>query len=364
MDPKTEAEKLKRDREKLAHEKEIFALEKQKAALELEKQKQALIRGESKGLENEISPDDSFGYFAELTAYGAFLEAAHLLSGEVREKLKPGDRVLLTENKQQLQSFAGYKLLLLQLEDWLERMRRFLGEEEEERPKGVSPTPPEPTEEEVGRGLGVAPFSTAAAGVSGAISLAADVLKFFNYQATIHSRETNVQRFALLTKIVEQLSRAGNGDLQFYLEEHLRLSTEKKGGLLDLVYQSYQEAARLEQRCLEPDFPNREPATELLSGFRTFLLNLGTVPEGQAESPLARALMQEGLTERGITKVLYLEVASSGGEAIVRKGLLSFFLSGIKYLGGGVLAYTLADAEGSILAANTFLARASDRQKY
>ncbi len=362
MDPNKEAEKLKQERERLEYEKEIFALEKEKAALEKEKQKQELLTGKSEGIANAITTDESFGYFAELTAYQSFLDAARQMAEEVRGQLEPGDRLLLTQDKQLLQPFTGYKLLQIQLEDWLQRMQ--LGRaDSEEQSRGVAPAPSQPKGDETARG-GIAPFSLAATGVYGAMSVAADILKFFNYSTDIHSRDTKIQVFSLFAKIVERLSRSGIPDLQIHLEEHLRIPYTEQKGLLNTLEKTYQQAARLEEQSLDPNNPLREAAAQLLSSFREYLVNLLAVPEGQAQSPITQALRQERMEKLGIGKILYVEVASSGGEAMVRKGLLSFFHSGVKYLGGGILSYTLTDAGGSILCGDSLVARGVERQKF
>lgn len=363
MDPNKEAENLKQERERLDYEKEIFALEKQKAALEQEKQRQELVTGQSEGIANAITTDESFGYFAELTAYQSFLDAARQMAEEVREQLEPGDRLLLTQDKQLLQPFTGYKLLQIQLQDWLNRMQ--LGREEgAEQARGVAPAPPQPKGEETSRSGGIAPFSLAATGVYGGLSVAADILKFFNYSTDIHSRDTKIKGFSLFAKIVERLTRSGIPDLQIHLEEHLRIPYTEAEGLLNTLEKTYQQAARLEERSLDPNDPLQEAAAQLLQSYRAYLVNLLAAPEGQPQSPITQALQQERMEKLGIRKILYIEVASSGGEALVRKGLLSFFRSGVTYLGGGVVSYTLADAGGSILCGDTLVARAVERQKF
>ena len=94
-----------------------------------------------------------------------------------------------------------------------------------------------------------------------------------------------------------------------------------------------------------------ETDTALLAyeGFRTAWT---TPPEGEEETTLDRALLQEGIDTHDITHLLWLDIFSSGAETTVR-GRIAF--DRIGFLGGAAVGYVLADKGGEILAADTIV---------
>jgi hypothetical protein len=82
----------------------------------------------------------------------------------------------------------------------------------------------------------------------------------------------------------------------------------------------------------------------------TFVKNI-TAENPAGGSKLAQAVYREKVRDLGITHLLYLNVASSGGETVTRKWVWG---SGdTSYFGGAVISYILSRVQGDVLVSDT-----------
>ena len=91
----------------------------------------------------------------------------------------------------------------------------------------------------------------------------------------------------------------------------------------------------------------------IIAEFDAFSKNLTTIPEGKDYSPLFRAAIRQQLDGAGrkISHLLYLNVISTGGEAITSRGV--FRWGRRSFLGGCVVSYILATCDGAVIDADT-----------
>jgi hypothetical protein len=120
---------------------------------------------------------------------------------------------------------------------------------------------------------------------------------------------------------------------------------DKKIG--DLKKQIEGKKAELAAITATPEEQQAARNEALLAAFDAFHLAIVTVPTGKAYSPLLAAAMQEYFTEIKITHLLYLSVASAGGEAILEKR--HFRASRVSYTGGGAVTCIMADTTGQVV---------------
>lgn len=189
-----------------------------------------------------------------------------------------------------------------------------------------------------------------------------DVLRFFNADHNIISRTTDVKLLAVQAKMLGLLSR--NANFKIYLENFLLDDGPGGNAILGMLTQALDKKRRLQEELSSPDLPEerKKELEAVIQRFDGFYRGLLTIPEGKTHSGLAQAIIQEQVQAKNITHVLFLSIGSNGGEAVVKRGLLSFINSRIQYLGGGVLNYVLANKEGAVIAADSLVERS--RQVY
>ena len=83
----------------------------------------------------------------------------------------------------------------------------------------------------------------------------------------------------------------------------------------------------------------------------TFIKTITSEDNTGRGSTLAKAVFREKVRELGITHLLYLNVVSSGGEAVTQK--LLWGSGNISCFGGAVVSYVLSRVEGDVLASDT-----------
>jgi hypothetical protein len=96
-----------------------------------------------------------------------------------------------------------------------------------------------------------------------------------------------------------------------------------------------------------------------LLSFEGFRSSWTTLPQGQTQTKLERALVQEQIDKLGITHLLWLGNLSSGGEAAVRTSLVKG--ERIGFMDGAAVSFVLVDIGnessergGEVLEANTY----------
>jgi hypothetical protein len=83
----------------------------------------------------------------------------------------------------------------------------------------------------------------------------------------------------------------------------------------------------------------------------TFIKTITSEDNTGSGSTLAKAVFREKVRELGITHLLYLNVVSSGGEAVTQK--LLWGSGNTSCFGGAVVSYVLSRIEGDVLASDT-----------
>jgi hypothetical protein len=83
----------------------------------------------------------------------------------------------------------------------------------------------------------------------------------------------------------------------------------------------------------------------------TFIKTITSEDNTGSGSTLAKAVFREKVRELGITHLLYLNVVSSGGEAVTQK--LLWGSGNTSCFGGAVISYVLSRVEGDVLASDT-----------
>jgi hypothetical protein len=83
----------------------------------------------------------------------------------------------------------------------------------------------------------------------------------------------------------------------------------------------------------------------------TFIKTITSEDNTGCGSTLAKAVFREKVRELGITHLLYLNVVSSGGEAVTQK--LLWGAGNTSCFGGAVVSYILSRVEGDVLASDT-----------
>ena len=91
-----------------------------------------------------------------------------------------------------------------------------------------------------------------------------------------------------------------------------------------------------------------------MAAFNTFASSVSTTQDGEKRPLIVSALMQDHIRQTGITHLLYLNITSSGGEAITERRIFSS--GNTAYIGGSIVSYILAQSDGKIISADTHVA--------
>ncbi len=135
--------------------------------------------------------------------------------------------------------------------------------------------------------------------------------------------------------------------------------TEAKAAIAKM--RAYESAATLDeaQQALAAQESNRDKwqrivaeADVLLTAFTKFTEAVTKPGDGQQRPMLAQAILREHIRRQNITHLLWLQIASDGGEVITEKQ--TFFHGGeAAFMGGLAVDYILADADAHIIAADS-----------
>ncbi len=379
--------------------------EAEKATAEAEKARQAaqLPTGAAKPLEGTITADDKFGYIADLTAYDAMMKMADAIAIKINNSsLTPDAAILIVDSL----DFFGADVQLLQLAKQLESWQQELQNQNAEIQKLL----PQKIESPPGVGAEALSIAASLAMVSGILSATADIVGYFKIDYDVKGRTINLSTIALQSRVAGKIKNHSVHLLHFHRVEsspvvdafHQCLQqrrdlivqmAELKSHVIDplpaqiaTLKATIQSAETALTQLISPkddakiaelkstltqqrtELNNAETAKAqadaastraetLIKGFDEFNQLITALPEGKSHSLLTAAAIQNHLNTQKITHLLYLTIASSGGDIIIGKGL---FQSGrVRFLGGAVVSYVLAQSDGKIVAADT-LAELSD----
>mmetsp|Transcript_11959 Transcript_11959/g.21755 ORF Transcript_11959/g.21755 Transcript_11959/m.21755 type:complete len:300 (-) Transcript_11959:248-1147(-) len=98
--------------------------------------------------------------------------------------------------------------------------------------------------------------------------------------------------------------------------------------------------------------PLKQTAIACVKRCNDFVQKMTSVEEGQALSPLAEVVLHDMRAGVGTTHLLYVSCVASGGNQIVRNGLLCCCCP-VTFKGGTSVMYILASVDGRIIASNS-----------
>ena len=360
------------------------ALENRQLALEIkEKELSILSTGISKGIENAVETGEKFGYFAEYAAYESAYKGIAEIVNKLESCLSSGDTLRLVHEKPDYTMLGTYNAINLKLTHWKSLLKERIGIFQE---NSDSSNP----KLEI-RGIGataISALATKGLGILGALSISTDILKFFNSAYSIQSRDVQLKKIALETRLIHELKENEKlSELTVYhsafMHDFPTLDSPHTSPLLDKVKITSDLWNELQTLYLEkkeayetisPEIMGEEASTSLkeklteiqalLLDCETFLADILSIDVNAPKALLPELLRIEQVHGQTDSKYLYIEVASSGGEAIIQKGILSLSGSGIKYIGGSILSYLLYDSSGNILTCNSCMQEATNRYRF
>lgn len=369
------------EREKEAATK-IKEAEAKKATAEAEKAEteaaqaklQALTpSGEAKPVAGEVKTDDKAGYIATFAAYNAMIQKADEIAKKINSLSLVKARIMILDSL----DFCNSDVQLLQISsqidlvevEFKEQVKRIDSAKERledmlarpAAPKDFAPTAP----------TIVSVASAALPFVKGAISSIADIIGFFKVDYDVKGQAITLSNTALHSLVAGRLDsqncsaylpnfhRIQSSDIIKKFEncrfdkDLLKSKTDDLKKLLKdaKVEEKKKSGTTEEQQIISAAEKAGENTETLLNEFTEFYKALLTVPKDGTYSPLAIAAIRQYLDSIGITHLLYLAVASSGGEMVTGKGLFQWGRVG--FLGGCVVTYILAKSSGEIVSANT-----------
>jgi hypothetical protein len=202
-------------------------------------------------------------------------------------------------------------------------------------------------------------IATGLAMVSGILSAAADIAGFFRTDYDVKGREIQLTTIALQARVAGKIKTH-----TVHLPHFFRLASspviDNFNQCIRLRRHLVHTMAMVKSRLIDQSgaSPTKERAEaaiaqseNVIKTFDEFNKLITSVAAGKDFSPLAAAAIRKHLDTLQITHLLYLAIASSGGDTITSRGL---FQSGkVRFLGGGVVCYVLAESNGRIVAADT-----------
>jgi hypothetical protein len=353
--------------------KKIAEAKKGITQAEIDTLKAQLPSGETKPVEGTIKTDEKSGYAAELAAYDAMRCATKSIAETIENKGGKNIKgILLTDSL----DYSGGDVQLVQIEKRLENFKgilerqidKFKVPEAESIFKVLQDYLKKRLAEEkraVEKFAPLALLGGIATGVPGVLGAVADVLGYFRMDYEVKGKTITAPDIAFRTMVANQLKcptyLAGfhsidskespllkTFDESITRRNRLQLMTAQLGKIVSATKVEKQKPSQEELLCTE--------SNELIKEFDDFGKAITSVAKGNTYSPLANAAIREYINEhlknKNITHLLYLKITSVGGEQITRKGPFNL-LGKIRYLGGCVLTYVLAELNGRIIASDT-----------
>jgi hypothetical protein len=330
----------------------------------------------------DVVPEEKEGYASELLAYRVVDNLADAIVRRISDDLSEQDHVLLVSDLEQ--SLGG--MPLKEIEGQIAVMQEVFKKRKNDHERLLRPLAEEPleAEQEEIKAQAIIPFITAAAplvtALGEAVGALPEVLTLFRSEYKVTERDFDVKDTALVSSVAGSLARKGitTSIPSFYFSE----ASEILSDLTDLSVQSARLKVQRDALASmlpkpkekeDPKKPEDKPTEEqneeeqkrlaeiaaavretdaALVSFEGFRASWISVPQGQTQSKLEKALVREGIDLLGITHLLWLGNLSSGGEATVRNSFPKH--DSIGFMGGAAVSFVLADTQGNILDGNTY----------
>lgn len=310
--------------------------------------------------------DDGPAYPANLCAYQAMAGQADDIARAIERHLGAGEaRLLIVDSLdfcgadvQAVQVSAQLDFWLAELEKWTVSLDRMLQQ--------LTDTAKPDRSTALAAAGGVAAAVGAAAEMA---SLAGDVVGYFRagydvsdqavalpnaaLQALVAGR-LDKQKCSVFLPAFHRLESSGAMPVVEKLNECIRRKDRLKqqvAALRGLSAGQKGQAAECEAAC--------KRAEQVIGEFAGLNEALTSPPRAGGYPPLVAAAMRHYLDRMQITHLLYLEVASSGGDSVFGRGPFGTGKAG--YLGGCVITYVLARTSGEIMAADTLAGHSAAR---
>lgn len=368
--------------EALKKKKEIAELEKAIAEAEKATLDAKLPKTEGSGVEGSVTLGDKSGYFAEMLAYQALLDAAAALATEIGSPTAGGERVLVVTDGDLIKAAALWDIASARLKDADQRLQDLLTRY--------------PETYDFSNREAVATALVTATAILGA---AADVASFFRSDLSVTARDVEIGNMALVAATANRLRGNGwkpvipaasletttlMGEIETLLD-HRRdlvgrravLAAKAEPQLVKLAeLQLELETARADLDKAQKEKPQVaskvEAAENEVRRLRQAILPLATLKSRwervaaeidatlTATDALIKALVEgadgkpsaiEAVAAVDLAKqdaavrILRLETSSQGGEIHVAKGAFS---TRLVYVGGVALSYLLTNAKGEL----------------
>ncbi len=366
-----------------------------------------LPRGETKPLEGTTSTDEKFGYVSELVAYHAMKSSAEAVGDQINGLTLPSESKILVVDKL---NFAEMDFPLIQIENQFAMFENALDTQIKENvklttePSKISELKPKL----ISKALSISPFGLIPH-VPGIISSIADIAGYFKVDYNIKGQDFDLDSDAItaivtgkisgthdvhiinfsimdeseiLKRFKDLIQKRGNIEigkelLSFQVVNPLKMEItsiseemKKIESTLKELDQSQKEKEKIKK--IEKQLANKKHELEskektlkqaesailesenIMKAFDTFVTSVATAKEGQEQPLIVSATMRDYIRQMNITHLLYLEISSSGGEAITQKRMFSS--GNTAYIGGSTISYILAQRDGKVIAGDTIVA--------
>ena len=332
-------------------------LELQELEQKLAEAKKATIeaqypKGTTQPLEGTITTSEKFGYIAEIVSYQAMSEKTIQVAKEIDTKLTDKHKVLIVDKL----DLSSCDIPLIQIENQFPYFNDIIEKQTEHNKKLL---------EEV-KALDVAPALLIPAVVS-VVGSIADIMGFFRTNYSITGQEFTLKNDALTANIAKNLSKPKKYILNFQIIEKSKIIEDfvtflKNKLELEKTKDKLKHKSKEIRVCSKTTPQSQKDLTEIeaaiidsetiISACNDFVKSITTVAEEGSLSLLVQAAVRSFIREKEITHILYLNIVSSGGEAITKQSSVARVLN-TSFIGGSAFAYILAEKDGKIIMSDT-----------
>ena len=331
-----------------------------------------ISKGETKGLEGAITTSGDLEYIAEHIAYMGLETNAVSICNAISKKItktNEGNRILIVDKMGLAMDDLPYVEVMSQFEFYNELISRQTGILDgliaRKKPSsGVS----HPAFAEITLlALAMAPT---------VISTIADIAGYFKSDFTITGLKFSVQNESTISAIAGKL--AGEGTKVYILNNYLLridpktmtdtetlfgklydcnrkaiLISQRKTKLTELIREEMAKPAGKDQEWLDTAGQATQDSDNVIAMLNLFLKTITTADNGQQYSRFSLAVLRDQIRKLKITHILYLTIASSGGETISQKSVLG--KAKFSYLSGLTINWVLTDSsDGAVVDSDVF----------
>ena len=320
--------------------------EAKKATIEAQYPKSA-----TQPLEGTITTSEKFGYIAEIVSYQAMSEKTIQVAKEIDTKLTDKHKVLIVDKL----DLSSGDIPLIQIENQFQYFNDIIDKQTEHNKKLL---------QEV-KALDVAALLIPA--VVSVVGSIADIMGFFRTNYSITGQEFTLKNDALTANIAKNLSKPKKYILSFQIIEKSKIIEDfvtflKNKLELEKTKDKLKHKSKEIRVCSKTTPQSQLDLTEIeaaiidsetiISACNDFVKSITTVAEEGSLSLLVQAAVREFIRDKEITHILYLNIVSSGGEAITKQSSLARVLN-TSFIGGSAFAYILAEKDGKIIISDT-----------